>query len=71
MATLRYMDELNSAETLIMISAKLPSYSGVRWCRYARELQRRTERAVSFKDLVEFVREESELANDPIFSPTS
>ena len=63
------MDELNSAETLITISAKLPSYSGVKWCRYARELARRTERAVSFKDLVEFVREESELANDPIFSP--
>ena len=69
MATLKYMDELNSAETLITISAKLPSYSGVKWCRYARELARRTERAVSFKDLVEFVREESELANDPIFSP--
>lgn len=69
MATLQYIDELNSAETLIMISAKLPSYSGVKWCRYAHELQRRTERAVSFKDLVEFAREKSELANDPIFSP--
>lgn len=68
METLQYMDELNSTETLIAVSAKLPSYAGVKWCRHARELQNRSGRVV-FKDLVRFVREEAEMANDPIFSP--
>lgn len=70
METLKYMDELNSSETLITISAKLPPYAGVKWCRHARELQMKTGAAVSFKNLVEFIREESELANDPVFSPS-
>ena len=29
----------------------------------------KTERTVSFHDLAEFVREEADLANDPVFSP--
>ena len=32
MKSMKYMDELNSTETLIQDSAKLPSYSGVKWC---------------------------------------
>ena len=33
MKSMKYMGELNSTETLIQISAKLPSYCGVKWCR--------------------------------------
>ena len=64
------MNELNSTEVLKEISAKLPSYSGVKWCRQAHEAQKKSEdKCVNFHDFVKFVRDESELANDPIFSP--
>ena len=64
------MNEMNSTEVLKEISAKLPSYSGVKWCRQAHEAQKKSEdKCVNFQDFVKFVRDESELANDPIFSP--
>jgi len=63
------MEELNSSRLLQEISSKLPSYSGSRCCRHARDKLKKTENAVSFHDLVEFVKEEADLANDPIFSP--
>ena len=71
MKSMRYMDELNLTETLIQISAKLPSYSGVKWCRHARDIRAKTKSAVTFSDLVQFVKEEAELATDPVFSPNS
>lgn len=70
MKSMKYMDELNSTETLIQVSAKLPSYSGVKWCRHACERRERTK-VVSFSDLVDFVKEEDELATDPVFSPNA
>ena len=60
--------ELDSTETLITMSAKLPSYSGVKWCRHAHEMRLKMKR-VTFSDFVTFVRNEADLANDPIFSP--
>lgn len=63
------MDELNSSQMLFQIAAKLPSYSGVKWCRHAHETQTISGFPVVFKDFVLFVKGESELANDPVFSP--
>jgi len=71
MKSMQYMGELNSTETLIQISAKLPSYCGVKWCRYARDRREKTKDVVSFSDLVEFVKLEAELATDPVFSPNA
>ena len=69
MKEMRYLDDLNSSETLKLISGKLPSYSGVRWCRYAFDIKKKQYRPVVFDDVVMFVKEEAELATDPVFSP--
>ena len=47
----------------------MPSYSGVKWCRSAHETQVKEKRLVRFTDFVKFVKQEAEVANDPIFSP--
>ena len=66
---MKSMSELNSTPILQSISAKLTSYSGLKWCRFAHDTQIKQRRLVAFKDFVQFVKEEAELANDPIFSP--
>lgn len=66
---MKYMEDLNSTRLLQEISTKLPLKSGSRWCRQACDVLKKMERTVSFHDLVEFVREEADLANDPVFSP--
>ncbi|KAK3745254.1 hypothetical protein QZH41_010888, partial [Actinostola sp. cb2023] len=69
MSTMKSMSELDSTQTLFQISAKLPSYSGVKWCRHAHEFQAKSGKPTSFSNFVKFVRQEAELANDPVFSP--
>ena len=69
MKTMKSMRDLDSTQTFLQISAKLPSYSGVKWCRHAHEAQTKTKKIITFNDFVKFVKEEAELANDPIFSP--
>ncbi len=64
-----YLDDLNSSETLKLISGKLPTYSGVRWCHYAVDIKKNKYRPVVFEDIVKFVKEEAELATDPVFYP--
>ena len=68
MKTMKSMKDLDSTQTLLQISAKLPSYSGVKWCRHAHEAQTKTK-TITFSDFVRFVKEEAELANNRIFSP--
>lgn len=60
---------MDSNENLVHVSAKLPSYSGIKWCRHAYETRTRSRTSVSFSEFVRFVKEESDLANDPVFSP--
>jgi len=69
MKTMNSMSELNSTQFLMTMSAKLPSYSGVKWCRHAYDLRAKSGCPVSFKDFSAFVKQEAEVANDPIFSP--
>ena len=69
MKTMKSMLELDSTQILQSISAKLPSYSGVKWCRSAHETQVKEKRLVSFTDFVKFVKQEAKVGNDPIFSP--
>ena len=69
MKTMQSMGDLDSTETLRLVSSKLPSYSAVKWCRHAHETQTKSKKIVTFSALVKFVRGEAELANDPIFSP--
>ena len=69
MKTMKSMGDLDSTQTLLQISAKLPSYSGVKCCRQAHEAQTKTNKIITFSDFAKFVKEEAQLANDPIFSP--
>ena len=69
MKTMKSMGDLDSTQTLLQISAKLPSYSGVKWCRHVHEAQTKTKKTITFSDFVKFVKEEAELTNNPIFSP--
>ena len=66
--TVGSLNELDSTQTLIKMSAKLPSYSGTKWCRELMKLGQ-SQNLVTFKHFVKFVKEESDLANDPVFSP--
>ena len=61
--------ELDSNHILIQIASKLPSYSGIKCCHYAHNAQLKLGFPLRFTDLVRFVKEESDLANDPVFSP--
>ena len=54
MKSLRYMEELSSTKVLQEVSAKLPSYLGNKWCRYAREVQKKSDDIVSFHHLAEY-----------------
>ncbi|XP_068716052.1 titin homolog [Montipora foliosa] len=69
MKSMKSMSELDSTQILQSISAKLPSYSGVKWCRFTHEVQSKDKKLVGFKDFANFVKQEAELANDAIFSP--
>ena len=52
MQSIKYMEELNSTRLLQEISNKLPLKSGSRWCRQSHDVLKKTERTVSFHDLV-------------------
>ena len=58
-----------ASQILVTPSAKLPSYSGVKWCRFAHEEQAKRQNPIGFKDFVQFVKQEAEVAHDPVFSP--
>ena len=68
MNTLKYMEGLNSEDTLRRITAKLPSNMGVKWCRFANKMLKSEERLSTFHDVVKFVTQEAALATDPVFS---
>ena len=67
--TVGSLAELNPTQTLRQMSAKLPSYSAVKWCKHAHETQAQSGERVTFCEFVKFVQKEADLANDPIFSP--
>ena len=69
MRSMKFMSDLNSMDVLKQVSSKLPSYSGVKWCRHAFEVKENYGRAVTFPDLVKFAKTEADLAADPVFSP--
>ena len=71
MKAIKSTTELDSSQVLLSLSSKHPSYSGVKWCRFAHEEQMKRERPIHFKDFIQFVKLEAELANDPIFSPAA
>ena len=57
MKTMKPIGDVDSTQTLLQISGKLPSYTGIKWCRHSHEEQRKSK-IVTFSDFVKFVREE-------------
>ena len=69
MKTLKYMEDLNSEDTLRKVTSKLPCTVGIRWCCLAKKMLRYEERLASFHDVVDFVKDEAALATDPVLLP--
>ena len=69
MKNMKSMAELDYSQILVTLSARLPSYSGVKWWRFALEEQAKRQNPIGFKDFVQFVKQEAEVAHDPVFSP--
>ena len=67
MKTLKYMEGLNSEDTLQKVTSKLPCTIGIRWCCLANKMLRYEERLASFHDVVDFVKDDAALATDPVF----
>ena len=44
--------ELDSSQMIIQVGAKLPSYSGVKWCRHAYEARTKSGSSMSFSEFV-------------------
>ena len=61
--------DLDSSHVLQESCVKFPSYSCIKWCRQAHDMQMNLKKQVKVHDFVIVVREEAELATDPIFSP--
>ena len=59
---------LDSPETLSMIISKFPQHVRDRWNRKVLSLRKRHQKEPTFSDLSYFIKEESTLVNDPLFS---
>ena len=68
MKALKLMAELDSSQILATLSAKLFSHNGINSCRFVHEEQARCQNCIGFKDFIQFVTHETEVANDPVLS---
>ena len=65
MKTMKSTAELDSSQIVVTLSAKLPSYSGVKCGRFTHKEQTKRHNPIGFKDFVQFVKQEAEVANTP------
>ena len=63
-----YVNELNTSSLLQSLCIKLPQRMQRKWSENVCMILSRAQRRTTFVDFVEFVRKESEVANDPTFS---
>ena len=63
-----YVNELNTSSLLQSLCIKLPQRLQRKWSEYVCTLLSKAQRRAVFADFVDFVRKESEVANDPTFS---
>ena len=64
-----FTNELNTSSLLQSLCIKLPMRMQGKWLETAHIISFRDCRRVAFCDFVSFIRKESELANDPTYSP--
>ena len=70
--TLKAMDrecltEINASSNLLRLVERLPSYLKNRWKKEVRDIRKFKERNPVFEDVVKFVEEAAEEANDPVY----
>jgi predicted Zn-dependent protease len=68
MTGMDYMGDLNTAHVMRQLWEKLPHHLRSKWCERANSIKVTSKQMASFKDLVEFVTRQAELATDPIYS---
>ncbi|KAK6195425.1 hypothetical protein SNE40_000861 [Patella caerulea] len=69
METVDHPENFNSSEILKKVTSTLPYSSAMRWCRHAFELKKKNGTKATFEQLCNFIRNEADLATDPVFSP--
>ena len=64
-------NELENPDTICRLLTKLPMYMIDRWNRKVHSIRKKTTMEPKFQDFVDFIEEEAELVNDPLFSRQS
>ena len=67
MSTMSDMSVLNHAPNMQSIIQKLPNYMQNKWCNLTAHLRKCQHRTATFSDLVSFIDDETNAANDPIY----
>ena len=71
MECLSDLQQLNSPSYMLSIVQKLPSYLQNKWRECVGKARRNQKRILTFYDLVEFIEEAADIANDPVYSRIS
>ena len=66
--TLQHWDSVDTPEILCMLISKLPGNTRDRWNRNVLILRRQHRREPELEDFIDFFNNETQLANDPLFS---
>ena len=66
-----YIHEVNTQRVLVKIVEKLPVYLRNRWIKQVRGIKKNKNRPPQMQDLVEFVDDAAEEANDPVYGNMS
>ena len=70
MQSLSYMHVLNNPCNMLCIWKKLPYYLQNKWRESVNAARRNSQRDLTFPELVKFVTEASDVANDPVYNRT-
>ena len=71
MQSLSYLHVLNNPSNMLCIVHKLPFYLQNKWRERASKARRREQKVLTYPDLVDFVRDAADTANDPVYGKTT
>ena len=71
MKSLSYLHVLNDPSNMLCVVQKLPFYLQNKWRDHASKARRREQRILIYSDLVEFVSDAADTANDPVYGTTA
>ena len=71
MQSLSYLHVLNNPSNMLCIVHKLPFYLQNKWRERVSKARRREQKVLAYPDLVEFVSDAADTANDPVYGKTT